>query len=318
VAQDPGFRHEAVLYAGQGELAAWARGFVADAMDAGEPILVALGSRAIAELRGWLGPGHKGVFLVDMEVLGHNPARIIPTWNDFVEQHGPTAPALRGIGEPVWAGRGGAELVECHQHEALLNVAFDWLGTNGGPSFWLTCPYDTAALDPAVVDAARETHPLVRTNGLAEPSDRYRGVAAAELLAEPLPSPVGPTAEMAFDRSLVLLRRFVAEQALQLTGDRLDRRTLHDVVLAVEELGANSVRYGGGGGRVRIWREAETLLCEVSDQGHITDPLVGRRRPDERQLGGRGLWLVHQLCDLVQVRSSPATGTITRLHMRLD
>jgi anti-sigma regulatory factor (Ser/Thr protein kinase) len=197
-------------------------------------------------------------------------------------------------------------------------VAFDWLSTIGGPTFWLACPYDTAALDPAVVDDARGTHPLVRTNGHAEPSDRYRGVAAAELLAEPLPPPVGPTAEMAFGRTLVLLRRFVAEQVRHLTDDRLDRRSLQDVVLAVEELGANSVRYGGGGGTVRIWREGETLLCEVSDQGHITDPLVGRRRPDERQLGGRGLWLVHQLCDLVQVRSSPATGTITRLHMRLD
>ena len=30
--------------------------------------------------------------------------------------------------------------------------------------------------------------------------------------------------------------------------------------------------------------------------------------------GGRGLWIVNQLCDLVQVRSSPA-GTVIRLHM---
>jgi anti-sigma regulatory factor (Ser/Thr protein kinase) len=31
--------------------------------------------------------------------------------------------------------------------------------------------------------------------------------------------------------------------------------------------------------------------------------------------GGRGLWLVNQLCDLVQLRSS-AAGGVVRLHMR--
>ena len=33
-------------------------------------------------------------------------------------------------------------------------------------------------------------------------------------------------------------------------------------------------------------------------------------------LGGKGLWLVNQLCDLVQARTSHA-GTVARLHMRL-
>jgi hypothetical protein len=33
-------------------------------------------------------------------------------------------------------------------------------------------------------------------------------------------------------------------------------------------------------------------------------------------MGGYGLWLANQLCDLVQVRSFP-TGSAVRLHMRL-
>ena len=57
-----------------------------------------------------------------MAVLGHNPARIIPAWRDFADAH---AGPIRGIGEPIWPGRGADELVECQLHESLLNVAFD-------------------------------------------------------------------------------------------------------------------------------------------------------------------------------------------------
>jgi anti-sigma regulatory factor (Ser/Thr protein kinase) len=42
-----------------------------------------------------------------------------------------------------------------------------------------------------------------------------------------------------------------------------------------------------------------------------------RERPPDRRSGGRGLWIVNHLCDLVQVRSSQA-GNVIRLHMSLD
>ena len=68
-----------------------------------------------------------------------------------------------------------------------------------------------------------------------------------------------------------------------------------------------------GGGS--LWSEGQTLLCEVHDRGQITDPLVGRVRPTPEQRTGRGLWIVNQLCDLVQIRSS-ASGSVVRLHMQ--
>jgi len=52
---------------------------------------------------------------------------------------------------------------------------------------------------------------------------------------------------------------------------------------------------------------------EVTDGGHIDDPLVGRRMPLPLASGGRGVYLVNQLCDLVQIRSSPK-GTTVRIH----
>lgn len=56
------------------------------------------------------------------------------------------------------------------------------------------------------------------------------------------------------------------------------------------------------------------VVCDVSDRGWIRQPLAGRARPSVDLESGRGLWMVNQLCDLVQLRSSPA-GTVVRLHM---
>jgi hypothetical protein len=42
--------------------------------------------------------------------------------------------------------------------------------------------------------------------------------------------------------------------------------------------------------------------------------LVGRPPPAASPPNARGLWLVHHLCDLVQLRSS-AAGTVVRLHV---
>jgi hypothetical protein len=78
----------------------------------------------------------------------------------------------------------------------------------------------------------------------------------------------------------------------------------------------NSLLHGGGRGVLRTWTHDGTFFCEVSDGGRIRDPLAGRALPSDLLDGGRGLWIVNHLCDLVQVRSSPA-GSVVRLHMGL-
>jgi anti-sigma regulatory factor (Ser/Thr protein kinase) len=87
---------------------------------------------------------------------------------------------------------------------------------------------------------------------------------------------------------------------------------IHDLVLAVHEITTNSVLYGGGSGALRMWDDSDAFVVEVTDVGHVSDPLVGRLPPDLEHTGGRGLWLAHQLCDLVQVRSSER-GTTVRI-----
>jgi anti-sigma regulatory factor (Ser/Thr protein kinase) len=120
---------------------------------------------------------------------------------------------------------------------------------------------------------------------------------------------------LTFDRTSVGgIRQFVAARAVT-AG--LSRERAHDLSLAAHEAATNSARHGGGCGTLSIWSNDRAVVCEVRDAGHIIEPLVGRQRPEPFTASGRGVWIVHQLCDLSQVRSS-ASGTVVRMHMKLD
>jgi anti-sigma regulatory factor (Ser/Thr protein kinase) len=201
---------------------------------------------------------------------------------------------LRGIGEPIWAGRSDDELAECAWHESLINTAF-----SGAAGFSILCPYDTALLDSDVIDEARGTHPHVGPPEAIEASPHYRvdDRSCPEAVLSPVPEGVE---WVAFDGDgHVELRRRVRGAAMA-AGLSVD--TADDAVLAVNEAVVNTVIHAGGSGRLRTWTDGCAFLCEIRDWGRIDDPLAGRRRPSTDQAGGRGLWLIHQLCDLVQVR----------------
>jgi anti-sigma regulatory factor (Ser/Thr protein kinase) len=263
--------------------------------------------RKIDLLRKHLGPQGEKVLFADMKDVGTNPGRIIQAWVDFV--HDQDGRRLRGIGEPIWPERSAAELVECQRHESLLNVAFA-----GNASFTLMCPYDRAALDQDVMDEARRSHPFISHPEGPLTSTDFRGT---EELAGPfsaaLPDPPPSAIEVMFQVSdLGRLRSLVWHQA---TATGLGEERAGDAVTAVGEIVSNSVRHGGGHGVLRIWPTTDALICEVSDRGRLDQPLVGRYRPGSTALGGRGLWMVNQLCDLVQMRTLP-TGTTVRVHIR--
>jgi anti-sigma regulatory factor (Ser/Thr protein kinase) len=302
------FRHEALLYAGEVDFLARTLPFIRDGVAADEPVLVVVSAGRIGLLRSALGRDADLVAFADMADVGANPARIIPAWRDFVAGHESTDRRVRGIGEPIWAGRGPAELVECQRHETLLNLAFA-----GVPAWWLLCPYDTEALPPVVVEEAQRSHPLVTRGGAGWESADYRGLdQAAAPFDAPLPDPPGEPLELAFGAGpLAALRDLVSRHA---AAAGLDQARTADLVLAVDEVVTNSLRHGGGRGTLRIWQDADALVCEVRDAGRIADPMAGRQRPAPDREGGRGPWLVNQLCDLVQLRSS-AAGGVVRLHM---
>jgi hypothetical protein len=61
--------------------------------------------------------------------------------------------------------------------------------------------------------------------------------------------------------------------------------------------------------------ESDAVICEIRDGGQLSNPLAGRERPGAQDLGGRGLWMANQLCDLVQLRTYD-DGNAVRIHMR--
>ena len=304
------YRHEALFYSDLDGFAAGTVPFIRDAVAAEEPILVVLGQEKIDSLRERLDGEAEQVLFADMAEVGTNPARIIPAWQQFIAEQAPAGRRLRGIGEPIWAGRSAAELSECQRHEALLNVAF------ADPDFWLLCPYDTTALAPEVIEEARRNHPYVSHDGVAEASGSFPGM---EALAAPFEEPLAARPEDAVMHpidgvaGLQRLRAFVIHHAVDagLSGLRTS-----DLVFAANELAANSVKHGGGSGELYLWREPDAVVCEVRDRGRIEDPLAGRVRPTVDHLSGRGLWMANQLCELVQIRSL-ADGVAVRVHKRL-
>jgi anti-sigma regulatory factor (Ser/Thr protein kinase) len=301
----PPFHHEALLYESADAFLSQTLSFIRGGLSAGEPVMVALDAAKIALLRERLGTDAERVRFDDMTELGRNPGRIIPAWNEFVDAHGRGRPS-RGIGEPVWAGRSADELIECQLHEALMNVALA-----DADGFRLICPYDASALGEDVLHEAHCSHPVVD----ARPSAAYRGGDdPLAPFAAPLPRPPTSAETLAFERgSLAEVRAAVAARGAR-AG--LDAAATHDLVLAVDELAANSVRHGGGRGVLRMWSTDGELCCDVRDRGRISDPLVGRRRRAAEQIGGWGVWIAHQVSDLVQVRSGP-DGTVVRLHVAL-
>jgi anti-sigma regulatory factor (Ser/Thr protein kinase) len=108
--------------------------------------------------------------------------------------------------------------------------------------------------------------------------------------------------------------RTLAEKQARAAGLPEDR--IMDFVIAVSEIAGNTVRHAQSSGSIDIWSRDGEIVCEIRDSGIITDPLAGSKAPAPGASGGHGLWLVHQVCDRVELRSDEK-GTVIRLHMTL-
>ena len=301
-----GFEHAALFYQTRAELAASVLTFAEAGVEARVPVVVASQGRNLQLLRAQLYRLGERVALADLASIGPNPGRLLGWMQQVTEQH-PGQP-VRYVHEAVWRSRRPEEIQEVIRHEALINqIAGSW-------PMSVLCPYDLA-LGRDVLAGAERTHPVVLRGGhrLASPSyDPHVAVPAS--CDRPLGDPPARAAVLAYRNDLARVRAFITGHA-----DRagLPDRRVRDLVIAVGELAANTLAHTSGPGTLAIWATSREVICQVRDSGHIDDPVTGRLRPDPADLGGgRGLWVVNQVCDLVQIRTG-RSDTQIRLHMRL-
>lgn len=299
--------HLALFYASTDEYLDGVMRFITPALEAGEPVAIAVPGPKGDLIRKQLNGHASQVEMLDMYELGRNPARIIPAVEGMLARH--NGSFLHYVGEPIWSGRSREEICEATRHEALMNLAWP------GARIRVLCPYDTTSLDPAVLEDAERTHPHLVQNGVVAPSPLYNGPLVPVACKDPLPEIPGEALTLGFAlHNLYMVRTLVSDMA---EDAGLSDERASDLVLAVNELATNTIRHAGGEGTLHAWRQFDRLVCQVDDEGYIEDPLAGRRMPLTEVAGGVGLWMVNQVCDLVEVRSD-ATGTTVRVHVLLD
>ena len=300
-----GFEHEAMFYRGDEDFLSGLVPFIREGLERDEMVVVAEPRARLTLVRDGLGDDADAVRFLEMEQIGRNPATIIAAWAAALEEQTAAGRTLRGIGEPAWYGRREVELVECQLHELLLNRAFD-----DGPAWRLRCPYAEQLLPRSVCHGALEAHPIRSTAVDRQSSDEFVPGGDAAAFAAPLPQPREAVLRGTYQAGDVPATRRTVAQYARTVG--LSDEQVEALELAASELATNSIRHGGGSGTVAMWMQDGAAVVEFSDSGHVADPLTGRRTPTFEQVGGRGLYLVHQVCDLVQVRSS-ARGTTVRI-----
>jgi anti-sigma regulatory factor (Ser/Thr protein kinase) len=294
----PSSRHEALPYAGAADFVPRCLGAVVGGLALSHRMIVLATAERVAAVEDALGDRSEHVAFVATDEHGRNPARMASLLESFRVSGNGRRP--HGVVDWSLPGRTPAAVAETTLAENLLNVA-------GDRALDVSCLYERGG--PQDGDM-RASHPFVQ--GEAANSD-YRSDGATGLFAGTLPpTPPDAVARSVGPQELASVRALVGAFARR-HGVVVPRA--EDFVLAVNEIVTNSLRYADGRCDLSLWPEGRSVVCEVADTGHITDPFVGRAAPAPTATSGRGVWLANQLCDLLQVRSSPAG---TRVRMFVD
>ena len=293
----------ALFYEDEADFRARILDFARVGLARGEPTLIAVPGGEARLPDGLTDAVAQGLWCRDMADMGRNPARIIPELRAFIDRH--PGQYVRFVGEPIWPGRSPAEICEATRHEALINLAF------GRRRLTILCPYDCARLEPSTIAGARHTHPELLADG--RPATFAGNGAPSQVPADcdrPMPPPPVSAESLRYSGDLGPVRRVVEGHARR-AG--LAAALVGDLVLAASEIAANTLGHARSEGMLHVWHDEQEVLCQLHDAGWITDPLVGRvrRSPESR---GHGLFLVNQVCDLVELRTGQA-GTTVRIHM---
>lgn len=288
-------RHQAVLYEGTDDLLSVALPFVRQGLADGDPVIAVAPEPNAEALREALGDDAGRVDIRYSHEWYRSPAKSFSGFLGFAQDH-PGATWVRMIGEPIWPVGWHAGVAEYAHYESVFNVIAQ------DTPMWALCPYDVTALPHEIAEHARATHPEIHSGGSVGANSRYVDPDAfCSRLADRLPLRPAGARQFAVTSDLPGLRAAVRAEA-EAAG--VENGRLDELALAAHEVLANALVHGSGPATMRTWSEERTFVCEVESTGPtMSETTAGYVPIDPTASGGRGLWLVRQLCYLVEIQS---------------
>ena len=301
-----GFIHEAAFYDSDGALLEVVIPFLEEAVQAGEPAVVALDERGNGLVRAALREP-PGVLFVDGLAQHNRPANTVAAYRElFSEQVALGARQIRVVGSIPHPGA-RAPWDWWARYEAAINRLYEEFPV------WGICPYDTRITPEWVLAEVTRTHPFLASAGLhvANPMfERPETFLARARRASPDPLEQTPPTVELVDPSPAAARQAARDTARLAHLERVD---VDDLVLVVNEGVTNGICHGTRPIHARLWAGPDRIVVTVSDQGQgPTNPFVGLVPSLNSDSAGLGLWLAHQLCDHVTFETG-AHGFTLRL-----
>ena len=306
----PGLVHRAVPYRDPEHHAAVLARPISDALEHDRRALVVVDPRCRSELERTLGPDAGVEFRAPEQVHTAPPFTVAGRWGRAVRNAlTDGADGVCTVGQPVELP--GTDQAYWTRLDLALTHALHGLPVT------LLCSF-------ADVDGARERagqlHDELLVDGAPVPGVGRR--AEHELLAEnpqPPPEDLGePLLSVPVELGGLGAMRRRFEETARLSG--FGPRRVEDLVLAVNELVSNGIEHGSGNPLLRAWRTPAGLVAEMTDADACRLTFPGLAAPPAAGARGRGLWLVSELADVLQVwtaEDDPDTvqGTVVRVTM---
>ncbi|MEO8268050.1 MAG: MEDS domain-containing protein [Ilumatobacteraceae bacterium] len=295
--------HQAFFYETPDELIDALVPFVNDGREAGENVLVVISKEKGAMLLERLGTSD-GFQLLDSVDVYTSPTKTLAAYIATVRGGTNDGRAMRVAGEPIWTGLSAVEIAEWACVESACNVAF------AGSRLTMFCPYDTSVLDPAIIAAARQTHPELRSVGRIvtsdhyfEPSQFHSMVRATDM---PSPSTEHEACSIVSADELWRIQLFVdAFSELHALPPKLT----NDLRAGVIEVAKTAFEGTAGPVKLFLWIEANQVFSDVVGSWQSV-PFAGYIPHSSEEHESPGLWSVGQACDLIAVREHGAVTTV--------
>ena len=309
-AEHRGMFHEAAFYSSDEEFLNVVVPFLQGGLEVGVPTVVALGEQNTELVRSAMPDTSHLLFMPDQYL---RPASVIKSVQQLLTGHLSEGVAqIRILGEVPHPGV-GVPWEWWARYEATVNHAFDEL------PLWALCPYDMRITSGEVLDDVTRTHPYLTTaDGRHLVNDRY--TRPEVFLTQPRPTHADPLEASPPLVDLVDPMPLAARQAVRATSaaTRLTATDVEGLVVAVCEAVTNAICHGRPPVQLRLWSGSERIVVTVTDHGAgPTDPFAGLLPAATAPLGGLGLWLTHQLCNLVTLDKRKEGFTIRLIAGKL-